>query len=173
MRVCRYLLASAGLQWVVVVLVTMIVLQVARTGIDAYVALWSAAGHGEGGNAQTLSSAQRPPHAAAQQVSGMAGEHVYEDISPRSVLISATSALAQRWCSAWQYTSGPASDEATAAFLQWLGLLTAAATLATAARAFSFAYSGLRCARKIHLDLLHGCVWLKPFAYSAVVYAAE
>lgn len=68
-----------------------------------------------------------------------------------------------RWPHSWWPRPAPLSDE-VAAFLKGLSILTLVNTLATMARAFSFAAAGMAAARSMHEQLL-GSVLAAPLAF--------
>jgi hypothetical protein len=111
-------------------------MQVARTGMDAFVSIWSSSASPGGHDSQALDLTAVP---GADQAAGLPPQQT----SSSSIHMGAQATLP--------------SVQSSRRFMTGLVWLAAAATVATVARAFSFAYAGLRAAKHVHLDLLHGC----------------
>jgi hypothetical protein len=137
---CRYYTLTIGLWWVGIVLVTLVLMQSARTGMDAFVSIWSSRASSEDNSNQEFMAEPGADDAAGQSLGQAFLTILYR-----------------------QLRENVSSQQSSKRFLTCLSLLAAAATAATVARAFSFAYAGLCAAKRVHVDLLHGCGALPLF----------
>jgi ABC transporter transmembrane region len=152
MMLCRYFAASVGTGWVITVVVALLAMQAARTSTDAYVTLWSSEQHDQAymegvqscaattGSEQVGGRVHQPQH-------GSYGRH-------QRFARSVQGKHHHRTPGEHKKHSGAAASRR---FLRGLLALTLTAVAATCLRSFSFAFAGLRGARRVHRELLQAC----------------